>query len=164
MIGDVDAPADPGPLPNHATLETQGIHVVQAIELCQQVFGDESRSDEHRAIALYWLSHLVADLHQPCPAGSLYLEKSFPEGDRGASSFRVANGRNLHAAWDGLLGRNARPGDVQRHVAEIAADPTLVLAGLHAVDEAGDMEPRLWVRESRQAAFRYVSTPEVLHR
>lgn len=161
-IGEGDTPADPGTLPDDATLESQGLHVIQAIELCRKVYGDASRSDEHRAIALCWLCHLVADLHQPCHAGSLSFEKAFPEGDRRGTNIRVTNGRNLHAVWDRLLGRKARPGDVRRRVAEIGADPALVLAGLQAVDEREDMDPKHWMQESRQAALRYVYTPEVL--
>lgn len=40
----------------------------------------------YRAIALCLIGQLVADIHQPCHAGSLYMEGVFAEsdGDRGA--------------------------------------------------------------------------------
>lgn len=38
----VNVPDDPGPLPKDATLETQELYVVQAIELCRRVSADES--------------------------------------------------------------------------------------------------------------------------
>lgn len=118
VIGDVDYPEDPGPLPEGATLATQELYIVQAIELCHKVFHDKTQSDADRAIALCWLTHLVADAHQPCHAGSLYSEKAFPQGDRGANAIPVKvegqpNIKNLHAFWDSLLGAEATPESVE---------------------------------------------------
>lgn len=89
VIGDaaaVNVPADPGPVPAEATLDTQELYVVQANELCQKVMADKTKPPSDRAIALCWLAHLVADSHQPCHAGSLYVAGVFPDGDRGTNS------------------------------------------------------------------------------
>lgn len=95
-IGEVEVPVDPVELDPKATLETQELYAIQAIHLCRNVLKD-SQSAGERALAVSWLCHLVADISQPCHAGSLYVEHVFPEGDRGANSIPVKQGRNLHA-------------------------------------------------------------------
>ena len=122
VIGDVKVPADPGPLPKDATLETRQLYIVQAIELCKKVLVDRTQNDANRAIAICWLAHLVADAHQPCHAGSLYSPVAFPDGDRGANSIPVKGQgqiRNLHAFWDSLLGSKATPQSVSQRVMEL---------------------------------------------
>ena len=115
-----------------------------------------------RAVALAWLAHLVADAHQPCHAGSLYAERVFPEGDRGANSIPVKQGGNLHALWDGLLGRRFDEGDVNRRLAQIAGDGTLVRLGRSAVAGSRGLDPLLWLDESRQLGLKHVYTQEVV--
>ena len=80
-------PERPGTLPTDATLETQSLYIAQALKLCGKTLGDTKQPEADRAIALCWIAHLVADAHQPCHAGSLYMEKVFVEedGDRGAT-------------------------------------------------------------------------------
>ncbi|MGC6441028.1 MAG: S1/P1 nuclease [Rubripirellula sp.] len=122
VIGDVDLPDDPGPLPEDATLETRELYIVQAIELCKKVFHDKTQADADRAIALCWLAHLVADAHQPCHAGSLYSPIAFPDGDRGANGIPIrgqGNIRNLHAFWDSLLGDKATPESVGKRASDL---------------------------------------------
>ena len=76
-IGDnVKVHATPGALPTGATLETKNLHIGQAIELCRQTLRGPG-ADSDNAIAIYWLAHLVADSHQPCHAGSLYVDGIF---------------------------------------------------------------------------------------
>ena len=93
----VNVPATPGPVSPDATLESKDLHIAQAVELCRSVLRDQSRSDGDRALAICWLAHLVADAHQPCHAGSLYVDGIFPDGDRGANSIPTKQGRNMHA-------------------------------------------------------------------
>lgn len=129
VIGDearVNVPDDPGPLPDDATLDTQELYIVPAIELCKKVMADTSQPPGDRAIALCWLAHLVADSHQPCRAGSAYVAGVFPEGDRGANSIKTQVG-NLHSPWDGLPGRRFDEGDVRRRRLEIVSNEQLML-------------------------------------
>ena len=152
VIGNVtNVPAFPGPLPPFSTLETNELHVAQAVELCRMKLRDGS--DTEKAIALCWLCHLVADLHQPCHAGSLYVEGVFPEGDRGANSIPTKQSKNMHALWDGLLGRDFNEGDAQRRIAEINA---LKLPLVQIAD------CKTWLDESRQVAREAVYSAEVL--
>jgi len=107
VIGDatkVNVPTETNVLPDDATLETKDLHVVQAIKLCRRILADKSQPAGDRAIALCWLGHLVADIHQPCNAGSIYVEGVFPNGDHRANRIKIL-GDNLYSLWDGLLGR-----------------------------------------------------------
>ncbi len=101
-------PTRPGPLPSNATLQTQELYISQALGLCTKVLADSSQPDSDRAVALCWIAHLVADAHQPCHAGSLYMEKVFVEqdGDRGANSILTKQKKNMHALWDQYAAMN----------------------------------------------------------
>lgn len=71
--------------------------VVAAIERQVRAF-EQASNDEARLLALKYLVHLVADVHQPLHAG-------FAD-DRGGNTYQVqfmAQGTNLHALWDSGL-------------------------------------------------------------
>ena len=158
-IGDnVKVHATPGPLPDGSTLETKDLHIAQAIELCRQTLRG-SAPDSDKAIAICWLAHLIADSHQPCHAGSLYVDGIFPEGDRGANSIPTKQGRNLHALWDGLLGGRYDAGDVARRAKEIKGDNTTWTSAEAA---SKSLEPLEWLIESSEFGKSHVYTPEVL--
>ena len=158
-IGDnVKVHATPGALPAGSDLETKDLHIAQAIELCRQTLRG-SAPDSDKAIAICWLAHLVADSHQPCHAGSLYVDGIFPEGDKGANSIPTKQGRNLHALWDGLLGGRYDAGDIARRAKEIKSDKE----SWQAAEAAGTtLEPLEWLRESSEFGKSHVYTPEVL--
>lgn len=149
-IGAVTPPAFPGSLPPGATLQTKQLHIAQAFDLCTKVFHDKSKPDSERAIALCWIAHLVGDAHQPCHAGSLYVEGLFPEGDRGANSIPTKQSKNMHALWDGLLGPKWDETSLNRRAAEM---PKIEL-------RAGGIDQ--WLNESRELAVTKVYTAEVL--
>ena len=142
VLGDVEVPEDPGPLPDDATMETRELYIVQAIELCKKVLHEESQPKADRALAICWLAHLVADAHQPCHAGSLYSPKAFPNGDRGANLIPIKGQgdiRNLHAFWDSLLGAEATPESVEKRVANLrAVDGNRVIENL--IDSRSEIE------------------------
>lgn len=72
--------------------------IVAAIERFSAELGDRARPATERAIALKFLVHLVADVHQPFHAG-------FAD-DHGGNDFQLnvnGQGSNLHAVWDHVL-------------------------------------------------------------
>jgi len=73
--------------------------VVEAINAQVRTLSSASTNDPAKLLALKYLVHLVADVHQPLHAG-------FAD-DRGANLYQVqfmGRGTNLHAVWDsGLL-------------------------------------------------------------
>jgi hypothetical protein len=81
----------------------KGECVVAAIGRYEAILADRSRPRAERADALRFLSHFIADVHQP-------LHASF-RPDRGAGSVQLRYGRenwNLHAVWDSLLLNSTR--------------------------------------------------------
>lgn len=168
VIGDpqrVKVPPRPGPLPADATLETQSLHISQALPLCTNVLADKQRSAAERAIALCWIAHLVGDAHQPCHAGSLFMEKVFvdEDGDRGANRIVVKQAKNLHSAWDQLLGNDFAEADVERGIIELTRDQEYVFCGQKAVESADGLDPHTWLEESRLLAAEHVYTSELVH-
>ena len=161
-IGDLTklkVPDFPGPLPSDANLETQDLYASQAIELGRRVLSDKSQSAADRAIALSWLAHLVADVHQPCHAGSLYVEGVFPEGDRGANSIKTKQRNNMHALWDGLLGESFDLQGTRKRIVEIRDNPEFLEMGKLA---ATNLDSQAWLSESRSFALNAVYSEEVL--
>lgn len=143
VLGNVQPPSRPGPLPTNATLETQELHISQAIELCRQKLRN-ANPNEDKALALCWMAHLVADAHQPCHAGSLYAEGVFTEndGDRGANRIPTKQKGNMHALWDQLLGDNFTLNATRKRILEITSDAELVAFG----SEAGNrLDPQDWL-------------------
>jgi hypothetical protein len=167
VIGDSTkllVPDRPGAMPVDATLETQELHIAQAIQLCRKVLSDKSQDAGDRALALCWIGHLVADSHQPCHAGSLYMEGVFEkkDGDRGANSIPTKQRQNMHALWDQLLGDEFALRSMRRRYAEIVTSAELKTLGEQAVAVSGGLDPLVWLEESRRLAVEQVYTPEVL--
>lgn len=77
-------------------------NIITALDYNSRVLADESNSLGERAVALCWLLHLMADIHQPLHTGSLYSNKLFAQGDRGGNRIPTDDG-NLHARWDRAL-------------------------------------------------------------
>jgi hypothetical protein len=162
VIGDRNAVQ----LPNHITrlprladLDSKDLHASQAIALCQRVMGDANETPSDRALALTWLGHLVADVHQPCHAGSLYAARVFPKGDRGGNSIDTKQRGNLHSLWDGLLGPRYSETSENRRFAEIVNDAELMARGEKAAEKK---DPLDWLDESRLASTKVVYTNEIL--
>lgn len=160
VIGDPDVPEDPVQLPEGADLDLQELHVVQAITLCRGVLGAAESSESDRALAICWLCHLVADLHLPVHAGSLYVEGVFDEGDRGANSIVLRENRNLHALWDDTLGRKFDEGDVNRR-ARIIAKEHIPKVRTQLLSPR-NLDPLHWVMNGRQVALTHVYTEEIM--
>lgn len=161
-VAKMKVPDFPGPMPNTATLETNDLYLSQALVLCGSIFRDKNKPLQDRAIALCWLGHLVGDSHQPCHAGSLYAEGIFPVGDRGANSIPTIQEKNMHALWDGLLGKRFDSTSTNRRAAEISTAKELVKRGNDAIDSPGDRKIQTWLAESREAAKAHVYTPEII--
>jgi hypothetical protein len=81
--------------------------LVAQLERIGATLGDASRPDTARALDLAWALHLVGDGHQPMH-NSARITAREPEGDRGGNLFELSGlypNNNLHAFWDGLIGR-----------------------------------------------------------
>jgi hypothetical protein len=130
--------------------------------MCGGILRNKSVPTADRAIALCWIGHLVGDVHQPCHAGSLYAEGIFPNGDRGANSIPTMQEKNMHALWDGLLGKRFDSTSTNRRAAEIVTDNELAKRGAAAIDSPEDRKIQTWLAESREAAKAHVYSPEII--
>jgi hypothetical protein len=120
--------------------------IVSAIEEAETVLRDRRASLEARTLALRWLVHLVADLHQPLHAGD--------GRDRGGNDLlvRLRNRKkatNLHRVWDVDV--------VKSLLADRSPDRAgrELLARVPAADAArwaGTLDPAAWADESSREA------------
>jgi hypothetical protein len=134
------------------------MNVVQAIQFTQATIANDSASQTDKALAYSWLFHLVGDIHQPLHAVSLVSVNKFPQGDRSGNRIPLRRGRNLHALWDGLLGRGNRIRDVDREVAEMSERYRDARKSV-----AGETDPQKWAEESRQLAESFAYSDTILN-
>jgi hypothetical protein len=163
VIGEVkNVPSISSTVQVSANLNSKSLHIFQAIEMCRRVAKDRSSSDSDRALAICWLAHLVGDAHQPCHAGSLFVEGVFPDGDRGANLIPTKQSQNLHKLWDGLLGSNFNAGDVRRRANSITSEVKIWNEASETAKNPNGLNPLTWLTESSEYAKSHVYTPEVL--
>ena len=121
-----------------------------------KIFFDESKLLEERAAHLSWVLHLVGDIHQPLHSVAL-VSDVYPEGDRGGNLFIVrptaeSEAINLHALWDGLLGRSADIRNARNETTRL-----LYASNTESwVPDADRTSIDDWAVESRQLAIDYV--------
>lgn len=113
------------------------ICVVTAIPRFLRVLADRTASDSARREALEWVSHFVADVHQPLHAG--YGD------DRGGNSVRLTffgDSTNLHRLWDGELPRALGLGPAS------GADLHALIRPVDRTRWQADLDPGTWATES----------------
>ena len=116
--------------------------VLQALVRFRSELADESRSNSQRADALRFLTHFVADVHQPLHVGRA--------DDRGGNDIAVsAAGRrsNLHRVWDAeaLLRADRQTRDID-YVAQVDSVRALTAARVAQLQAGAVLD---WARESR---------------
>ena len=141
----LDTP-DPGLTEGEAaatiTDETDVSNVITAMDYNVRVLTDPDVGLAEQAIALCWVLHLAADIHQPLHSGSLFSPRVFASGDRGGNGIPVKGSRNLHALWDRALAE----GGVVNELPLVLAAQTPGLSP----DQAASPDWTRWLHESRQ--------------
>jgi hypothetical protein len=113
----------------------------------QAVLADRAQPDERRQFALWVLTHLIGDLHQPLHAGD--------HEDRGGNDVKVSiagvtNARlNLHSAWDAEFIERLYRGQDER---DVAAQLVQRYRVSFTAWQAGDFNA--WIAESNRIARR----------
>lgn len=150
----------PEPWPREATKPGEPGDLLEALAKCRADVGNASLPAADRAIALCWVLHLIADLHQPLHACTLYSPQ-FPQGDKGGNSFLVlgsgvdpSSRTNLHSVWDGLLGGYKSPAFSACVAVGLAQQSGLLRANFGA--QLAVRDPAVWLRESHDLAVEYV--------
>jgi hypothetical protein len=134
------------PLAAPESTRDANLNIVQALGRLERDWREAS-TDAERALALAWISHLVADLHQPLHATALYAVGVLEKGDRGGNLIGVGSRDDLHGLWDAALGSGRRQQDLER------ARRALTIATAAA---PGAIDFAAWARESRTLADTYV--------
>jgi hypothetical protein len=137
-------------------------NAVWAINNIEPVVKNDHANAYERARFLAFLTHIVADLHQPLHTVS-YISAAMPDGDKGGNSYfvRVNNERlNLHKLWDGGLG--VFDGDTSND--NIAATAKYIMERYPQNsfgNKASDLKPDSWIKEGMANAKQYAyNTPE----
>lgn len=128
-------------------------NVVWAILQSEKVLTSQSSDPFSRAMFLMFLTHFVADAHQPLHCAVLY-SKEFPQGDQGGNLYLIKNkfASNLHSYWD----QGADFYWQNRHSSKLSTDGVEQLA--HKIEHdypesyfavrATDLDPKHWTQES----------------
>lgn len=120
------------------TISLEEPHVASLMPSLVDAFADEAVPMSVRAYNLSWIIHVVGDLHQPLH-GTSRSSAAQPEGDAGGNREWVRlpgstrDSINLHAVWDGWVGRAARDASTDAVAAELIA--ALPAQGLGATDD-----------------------------
>ncbi|MBC8167094.1 MAG: S1/P1 nuclease, partial [Bryobacteraceae bacterium] len=97
------------------------------------------------AYALPWILHLVTDVHQPLHTIAKFRTVGGrAEQDKGGNACYLAEDRNLHAFWDGVLGTNFDDAPVARLAASIEDHLPR--------PKRLDLRPETWIREGLELA------------
>jgi hypothetical protein len=145
--------------PEGANTDTPSMNVTQAIGLGRRVVTDRQSSPADRAVMLAWLFHCVGDIHQPLHGAAMFSVRLFPEGDRGGNSVKTQQNGNLHALWDGLLGRDDEFRAARNAALKLAADEELNRLGKESHSALDEIK---WRDESHEIAKANVYTTEVV--
>src|SRR5262249_48661402 len=118
--------------------------------------GDLSSANNNKmrqAWDLYWIEHLVGDLHQPLHCTSNYESDS--HGDAGGNTFKLlGNPKNLHALWDGGIDRPAdtlSSGDIEA-VTKDWTSPVLSPELQPAAADVDNLDIMSWIVKGSQLA------------
>lgn len=133
--------------------EASADNVMNALDYNTALLANSQTPIQQRAVALCWVLHLVADIHQPLHVGSLYSANRFSRGDRGGNGIDTDN-RNLHARWDRALSSLG----VNSNLEAVLAQHATTLERMDRQD-AGDWS--LWMKESRALLLNTVYTEEM---
>jgi hypothetical protein len=141
-------------------IESSGQGVAKLFDF-DKAMRDAALTDADRAIAVAWFLHIGGDLHQPLHTSGRITE-SEPKGDQGANLFLLTpegapreRQTNLHAFWDGIVGRNVPYRDAQAEddYVRIVAESMMAkypFAGLAADLKLGRFDE--WQKESFELA------------
>lgn len=128
-------------------------NVMTALDYNTALLANAQTPGEQRAVALCWVLHLVADIHQPLHVGSLYSANRFSRGDRGGNGVETDD-RNLHARWDRALSSIGVNSNLEAALEQHATT-------LERMDEQDAADWSLWMKESRALLLNTVYTEEM---
>ena len=138
------------------TFKPQAFDAVQAVNLARERFPKES-TDKMRAWWVYWLMHVVGDLHQPLHCCASIAQ--FPNGDAGGNRFQLSGDvKNLHWLWDnGIRDGINQPGWSGTLVDRAAKLEESYPKSLFSA-KVPVLDPAKWAQDGAQKAVDFVYT------
>lgn len=136
------------------TFKPQPFDGVQAVNMARERFPKES-TDKMRAWWVYWLMHVVGDLHQPLHCCASIAQ--FPNGDAGGNRFQLSGDvKNLHWLWDNgikdAINQDGWSGDLVERAKKLQTDyPKSLFATKLPV-----LDPAKWAQDGASKAVDYV--------
>jgi len=103
-------------------------------------------TDRMKCFWVYWVSHIVGDLHQPlhCCASLMHS----PKGDAGGNGFTLqGNARNLHSLWDNAITDAVNREGWRGGLIEKAAMIQKLHPPAHFENQVKALNPDTWVDE-----------------
>lgn len=149
----IDEPFSPDQTP---LVQPPSINVAERVALFRQSIASDA-PDALKAYDLIWLLHLVGDVHQPLHATSRFTRDGDPQqGDRGGNAVKLCDTPHcraeLHAFWDGVLGKSEMVSAALRAASRLPAPPQV---------QAEVTDVAVWVNESFQSAQRRAYAPPI---
>ena len=111
---------------------------------------------------VYWIEHIVGDLHQPLHCVSSFENE--PTGDAGGNKFKLGaaeGGRqgNLHSYWDGGIGRaigEDKAKGEDPNVEKVSARWSADLQRAPSKADIADLDPMDWIKTGAKLADKFV--------
>jgi len=116
---------------------------------------NREEEDRMKCFWVYWVSHIVGDLHQPlhCCASLMHSSK----GDAGGNGFTLqGNARNLHSLWDGAISDGVNREGWRGGLIEKAAMIQQLHPPTQFETQAKELNPEKWVDEGASLGERVV--------
>ena len=146
-------PDRPGELGSSIQNQADVHNVVTALDYNARVLKDTNSLPAERAVALCWLLHLTADIHQPLHAGSLFSRTLFAAGDRGGNGIPTDN-NTLHLRWDRALADFGVSGSTSRPIEQLTRFSEPRISGVES-------DWTTWLNESREVLLSVVYSDEM---
>lgn len=151
--------ADDAPEGSKAIVKARGGRpagdALEALMLNAAMLANPESSSGERALALSWMMHIVADIHQPLHVSDLF-SKDFPAGNPAGTMSYVwdplqDSAMPLHLLWDSNTRRSTKLADVDGYAREIMEKfPRSALPELKPYGGPDDFER--WARAAHQIA------------
>ena len=137
-------------------------NAVWAVNTMKMVVKNDHANPYDRARFLSFMTHIVADLHQPLHTVSL-VSVIHPDGDRGGNAYRVKyrnTNTSVHKLWDSGLGAFDGSANADNAMAISIAIRAAYPKSMFG-DKVDDLNPTDWATEGMENAKKYAyNTPE----
>jgi hypothetical protein len=126
------------------------VNALTEIKRLLKVLRKDGPVTPEEAFALPWIIHIISDVHQPLHTVSKFSRTADgrAEQDKGGNACFLAQDRNLHSLWDGILGTNMEDGAVARLAAS--------LQDHQGEPKKLDLKPETWLREGAELSLSFV--------